>query len=743
MDLFEQRKNELAEKNAPLANRMRPQTLEQYIGQEHIIGAGRLLRRAIAIDQLSSIIFYGPPGTGKTTLARIIANTTKAQFLNINAVLAGVKDIREAIKNAEDKLSLYSQRTILFIDEVHRFNKAQQDALLPHVENGTITLIGATTENPYFEVNKALVSRSRIFQLEPLTEKDLIAVAKQALSDKKRGYGDRDIKINDDAISHLVNVANGDARGVLNALELAVETTEKESDGSIIITREVIEESIQKKAVLYDKDGDAHYDTISAFIKSVRGSDPDASLYWMAKMLYAGEDPKFIFRRLLILASEDIGLADPNALGFVMDCAKTFDYIGMPEGRFPLTQAVLYLATAPKSNSTLCFFDALRTVKEEQSGDIPNPLKDASRDKDGFGHGAGYLYPHAYRDHWVAQQYLPTVMQGKTFYEPSNQGYEKKISTEVTRKREAKLAAMIDADDNLLNPSPIIPDHFQNSSLAWKKRSDGERENSLEKIRDQIFEIANISESTNPIILDITGKTGLLTFEAVRRFPEGAIWSIASDNKSFETLTNLSAHFSPLSRPQVIQSKLSKISKNIKLSAGENVKLDLIIGRNALVNTEKRELLLKSLISILSQNGSIVLAENLHKKSQRLSELVEFPNSELKNSFIKAEDKFYSNSKNPKLTLDTKELIKSFEKDSNLKIQVTEQASDTVRYISTYDVNQWFKESKSADRLTLGDFLNSELKKEELSKIRELLIAQLSDKNISWKSTILFLKITI
>ena len=371
-DLLDASRKELTEKEAPLAARMRPRTLDEFIGQEHIVGPGRLLRRAIQADQLSSVIFYGPPGTGKTTLARIIANTTRAHFIAINAVLAGVADIRAAIATAQERRGQFGQRTILFVDEVHRFNKAQQDALLPWVENGTVILIGATTENPYFEVNKALVSRSRIFQLKPLTQDDLYAVARQALADPERGYGKLNVTIDDDALAHLVDVANGDARGVLNALELAVETTQPEplspdatdtqvasrltfDVSRIHITLAVAEESIQRRAVLYDKEGDVHYDTISAFIKSLRGSDPDAALYWMARMIYAGEEPRFIFRRMIIFAGEDVGLADPNALRVVMAAAQAFEYVGMPEGRFHLAEAALYLATAPKSNSAFAF----------------------------------------------------------------------------------------------------------------------------------------------------------------------------------------------------------------------------------------------------------------------------------------------------------------------------------------------------------------------------------------------------
>ena len=412
----------------PLAYRMRPRTLDEYIGQEHIIGKGRLLRRAIQADLLSSVIFYGPPGTGKTTLARVIANTTKSHFSTLNAVLSGVKELRYEIDMARDRLAHFSQRTILFVDEVHRWNKSQQDALLPWVENGTFILIGATTENPYFEVNAALVSRSRVFQLTKLTDLELKKVALQALNDKERGYGKFDVEFEEGALEHLVNVSGGDARSLLNALELAVETTPEHypplPGSKIFITKDTAEESIQQKAVLYDKEGDYHFDVISAFIKSLRGSDPDAALYWLSRMVAAGEDPRFIFRRMLISACEDIGLADPNAIVVVEADAAAFDRIGLPEGRFHLAHAALYLATCPKSNSTLAFFDALSDVEKEKDNEVPNHLKDASRDGEGFGHGEGYMYPHSYKDHWVAQQYLPTALQGKVYYKPSNMGYE-------------------------------------------------------------------------------------------------------------------------------------------------------------------------------------------------------------------------------------------------------------------------------------------------------------------------------
>ena len=442
-DLFQDAAKRYQAGKSPLADRMRPRTLDEFVGQEHILGRGKLLRRAIEADRITSVIFYGPPGTGKTTLARIIANTTKAHFTSMNAVLSGVKDIREAIDEARRRLELHQLRTILFIDEVHRFNKSQQDALLPHVENGTVVLIGATTENPYFEVIKALVSRSRIFELRTLDEDDLRKIALHALSDEERGYGKRNVRIDEDALNHLIGTANGDARSVLNALELAVETTEPDEHGVIRIDMEVAEDSIQKRALLYDKEGDVHYDTISAFIKSLRGSDPDAALYWMARMVYAGEDPRFIIRRMLIFAAEDVGMADPRALQIASATAQGFEYVGMPEGQFLLAECCLYLATAPKSNSSMAYFSALEHVQRETTDEVPNHLKDANRDKKGLGHGEGYKYPHAFLEHYVPQQYLPSEMQGTYFYEPGEIGYEKTIAERLARLRE------LDSEENI------------------------------------------------------------------------------------------------------------------------------------------------------------------------------------------------------------------------------------------------------------------------------------------------------
>ncbi len=435
-DLFEHSRQEQIQREAPLAARMRPQTLDEFVGQEHIVGEGRLLRRAIQADQLSSLIFWGPAGTGKTTLANIIANTTESQFEALSAVLAGVADLREVIAEAKDRRNLYGRRTILLIDEIHRWNKAQQDAMLPHVEDGTVILIGATTENPYFSVISPLVSRSRIFQLEPLTEDDLREILQRALDAPERGYGEIKVDVSDEAMGHIVNMAGGDARNALNALELAVETTPPADDDIIHIDLAVAEESIQRRALRYDKGGDEHYDTISAFIKSIRGSDPDAALYWLAKMLYAGEDPRFIARRLVVHASEDIGLADPLALVVATSAAHAVEYVGLPEARLNLAEATLYLATAPKSNSVLAITKALRDVEEEGATEVPNHLKDANRDAEGLGHGEGYKYPHDFPDHHVAQPYLPPALRGRRWYKPSDQGYEREIAERLAKWRD-------------------------------------------------------------------------------------------------------------------------------------------------------------------------------------------------------------------------------------------------------------------------------------------------------------------
>ncbi len=429
MDLFENTRKEILKKEAPLANRMRPLTLDEVVGQEHILGEDKLLYRSIKADRMGSLIFYGPPGTGKTTLAQVIANTTKAEFREMNATCAGKKDMEDAVKRAKDILGMEGRRTILFIDEIHRFNKGQQDYLLPFVENGTIKLIGATTENPYFEVNRALISRSTIYELRPLTKDNVIVILRRALSDKERGLGNLKIRVDDDAVEFLADVCNGDARAALNALEIASLTTEENDDGEIHINIDTAASCIQKRVLGYDKDGDNHYDTVSAFIKSMRGSDPDAAIYYLARMLYAGEDVKFIARRIVICASEDVGNADPQALIVAESAAQAVERIGMPESRIILAQAAAYVACAPKSNSSIIAIDdALNAVRNEIPGNIPPYLKDAhySGAKE-LGHGLDYKYPHNFDNNYVEQQYLPDELKDRKFYILSDNGYEKAI----------------------------------------------------------------------------------------------------------------------------------------------------------------------------------------------------------------------------------------------------------------------------------------------------------------------------
>ncbi len=429
------------EKESPLASRIRPKSLDEVVGQKHIIGKDKLLYRAILADKLSSIIFYGPPGTGKTTLAKVIANTTKAEFNQINATSSGKKDMEEVIAVAKDNMGMYGKKTILFIDEIHRFNKGQQDYLLPFVEDGTIILIGATTENPYFEVNSALISRSIVFELKSLEKDDIKELLLRAITDKERGMGVYDAVIEEDALEFLSDISNGDARAALNAIELGVLTTARGEDGKVRITLSVASECIQKRAVRYDKTGDNHYDTISAFIKSMRGSDPDATVYYLARMIYAGESVTFIARRIMICASEDVGNADPNALSLALSASMAVERIGMPEARIILAQAAIYVACAPKSNASyLAIDEALERVKNEKTATIPPYLQDAHyKGAAKLGHGIGYKYAHDYKNHYVDQQYLPNELKGSKFYRPTENGYESKIANHLDKIiREAK-----------------------------------------------------------------------------------------------------------------------------------------------------------------------------------------------------------------------------------------------------------------------------------------------------------------
>ena len=534
---------------------MRPRTLEEFEGQSGILADGRLLRRAIKADRVGNLILHGPPGVGKTTLARIIANHTRAHFSSLNAVLAGVKDLRIEVDAARQRLERHGLRTILFIDEVHRFNSAQQDALLPWVENGTVTLIGATTENPYFEVNKALVSRSRLFRLLPLEPEDLQRLLQRALADNERGYGDRAIAISSDAANHLVDVAGGDARSLLNALELAVESSEPDGDGVIQINLAIAEESIQQRAVLYDKHGDAHYDTISAFIKSLRGSDADAALFWLARMVEAGENPRFIFRRMLIAAGEDIGLADPQAIVVVEACAAAFERVGLPEGLYPLAQAALYLAGTEKSNSVLGFFDALKTVRDAQKQDVPGHLRDANRDGAAFGDGVGYRYPHAYAEHWVEQQYLPTPLQGEVFWQPGQLGWEGERRERMAERRAAQLAAAAElaADQPLLLSSgPERP-----GVDRWVQRQLGQEGERLQRLRERLWR--DIPWARRDRVLLLGMRSLIWALDPLRAAPEGGVTVLCENEADRSRLAAQMDLLEPEHRPELLTGNLDAL----------------------------------------------------------------------------------------------------------------------------------------------------------------------------------------
>jgi putative ATPase len=767
--LFDARRAELTEKEAPLAARMRPRTLDEFIGQEHIVGPGRLLRRAIQADQLSSVIFYGPPGTGKTTLARIIANTTRAHFIAINAVLAGVADIRAAIATAQERRGQFGQRTILFVDEVHRFNKAQQDALLPWVENGTVILIGATTENPYFEVNKALVSRSRIFQLKPLTTDDLFAVARQALADPDRGYGKLNIQIDDDALAHLVDVANGDARGVLNALELAVETTPAEPvsadqqsairnlQSAIHITLAVAEESIQRRAVLYDKEGDVHYDTISAFIKSLRGSDPDAALYWMARMIYAGEEPRFIFRRMIVFAGEDVGLADPHAMRHVMACAQAFEYVGMPEGRFHLANAALYLATAPKSNSVMAFFDALETVEKEREAEVPTHLRDASRDKEGFGHGEGYLYPHAYRDHWVAQQYLPDALQGRVFYQPGGLGYEAKVKAEVDRRREAQLAAMMEgnAGFGISEALTFTGELARGDRDRWLQRAIGGAGERLANLRDRVLDAAKLQR--HHLVLDLNAGSGLLTWEALRRVPEGGVWALAATVAEADALREIAARLSAVERPTVLQGALVELFELLALRGEEAVRFDAIVGRglvtaqhrapDATRNTQHATRnhvlpqIAQLLAGLLRPGGVISLAEPTPRHTQRLYALVDLATlgAGLAAQVQEAEEAIYAAADDGLVNWAEDDLRAAF-RDAGLAETTVEAVETTADVrITSAQLDRWFTPATADARPAYVQRLAAQLDADEIAAVEALYRRKLTGATVPWRSVTAYL----
>jgi len=731
LSLFSWPERNKTEAGAPLAARMRPRTLQDFVGQGHILAPGRLLRRAIEADQLSSVIFFGPPGTGKTTLARIIANTTQARFLSLNAVLAGIKDIREAIETARRVRAELDQRSILFIDEVHRFNKAQQDALLPWVENGTVILIGATTENPYFEVNKALVSRSRVFQLTPLEAEDLVQIAHLALRDVERGLGELAVTVDADALAHLVDVANGDARALLNALELAVTTTAPDAeDGLIRVTLAVAEESIQQRAVLYDKEGDVHFDTISAFIKSVRGSDPDAALYWLARMVHAGESPSFIFRRLLILAAEDVGLADPQAIAVVHACADTYDRIGLPEGRYHLAQATLYLATAPKSNSTMAFFDALAVVEKEQGHEIPAHLQDANRDGAALGHGAGYLYPHAYRDHWVAQQYLPRALQGRVFYKASDQGYEAGLREGVERRREAEVAAMDEG------PNPIFTASPQDKQLdGWLQRTiDGGGQRAA-RVRDEVFAMAKAAR--HDVILDLDAASGLLTWEAIRAVPEGGVFAIA-EAAHLESLRRVAERVPSLRRPHFVSAAPEGLLATLQQWSLPQ-RFDRIIGRNVLLRCGDKAALLGALLRLLAPEGRIVLAEAVARRGPRVYRWAEGLGGvapELMAKWAAAEEAIYADPADPVVNWEP-ETLAEMARAHGLGVQLQTFEVATTLTLTQSLLTRWL--TRAGEVPSYLDKLARVLTVEESDRVAQIVRQHFGGKTLPWATQIVIL----
>lgn len=734
LDLFEAGRKNAGDQ--PLAARLRPRVLDEFVGQDHILGPGRLLRRAIQADQLSSLIFYGPPGTGKTTLALVIANTTKSHFITINAVLTGIADIRAAVQEAKERRELYGHRTILFVDEVHRFNKSQQDALLPWVENGTVILVGATTENPFFSVNRALVSRSRIFQLRELGPDDLRRIVDQALRDP-RGYGGRRVELDDEAREHLIEVCNGDARALLNAIELAVDTTPAD-DGVVHVTLAVAEESIQRRAVLYDKEGDYHFDTISAFIKSLRGSDPDAAVYWLARMVYAGEDPQFLLRRLIIFASEDVGLADPTALPVVQAAAEAFDRVGLPEGRFHLAQATLYLATAPKSNSTFAFFDALAAVEAEGDADVPTHLKDASRDAEGLGHGANYLYPHAYRDHWVAQQYLPASLHGRVFYDPSNQGYERELGDTVRRRRELQLAAVVEGEgqDEALTRSPEDRRKDQ-----WLVRATGELSAQLDHVRRRLFDSLDLAR--HDVVLDVDAGSGLLTWEALRRVPEGSVWSLCTESTSAVGVREMAAqHLDELDRPIVLEGPVTRADTLVGLqSPHERVRFDAILGRNALGDLADREAAVRVLAGLLADGGQVRLVETVPRLSQRLTGLLRLDSlgEELVERVLQAEEDIYTDAANPRVTWEPEDLAGLWAAAGLADVEVETETLRSRRRLTGQHLGQWFNPGGEKHR-TFAWFLSRRLATAELKRVRRLFEESLKNRDVDWQTTYAYVR---
>ncbi len=707
--------------NSPLAHRLRPRTLAEYVGQEHILGPGRLLRRSIEADKVSSLILYGPPGTGKTTLASVIAQTSQSHFVTINAVLAGIPILRQEIAAADERYQEQRQRTTLFVDEVHRWNKAQQDALLPHVELGTVVFVGATTENPFFEVIKPLVSRSRVFQLRPLTETDIQLLMERALRDKENGFGDLDVRLDPEAMAHLVDVANGDARSALNALELAVVTTPADEKEEIHIDLATAEESIQRRAVLYDKEGDVHYDSISAFIKSLRGSDPDAALYWGSKMIYAGEDPAFLFRRMTILASEDVGLADPQAIAVVESCWSAFERLGLPEGMYPLSQAIIYLATAPKSNSTMGIFEALRTVETEQESEVPTPLKDSNRDDQAFGHGKGYLYPHAFTGHWVRQRYLPVGLEGKVFYEPGQMGYEAKIRTEVLRRREEQLAA--DPEWKSFGGENVTYSPPDKGRENWLQRAGHAANTSLGQVRDEVFTRLDLKRHDRVLVLN--ADDGLLLWEACRRTPEGGVWALVSPER-METLQEMSRNLTEMERPQLITG-LNQIPGDLEFES--------FAGMDPC--TDPAAQLWCELAAALPAGSMGVCSQKLPRQGQRVFELVPTDDlGELQDLLQAVEEDIWHHNPNPHQNWD-KDSLQEVMSASGFEVEIELQMRPERRYLNRKQVMSWFEPTHR-----LGtELLARGVSVQDVARIARRYDQHLGNKTVPWQQCVAFCRL--
>jgi len=710
-DLFSYKEDQELHKNAPLADRLRPRNLEEFIGQSSILAEGRLLHRAIKADSVGNLILYGPPGVGKTTLAKIIASNTLSHFSVLNAVLAGVKDLRVEIENARNRLSMYGTRTILFIDEVHRFNTAQQDALLPWVENGTLTLIGATTNNPYFEVNKALLSRSRLFRLEKLAPEDLHQLVKRALNDSQNGYGDKNVNLLNDAANHLVNISNGDARSLLNALELAIESTPPNAEGLITIDLLIAEESIQERAILYDKQGDAHFDTISAFIKSLRGSDPDAALFWLARMIEGGEQPKYIFRRMLISASEDIGLADPQAIVVVEACAKAFDRVGLPEGLYSLAQAALYLANTDKSNSIAGFFEAQKIVRKISSESIPNHLRDSHKDQLQSGDGIGYKYPHLYPDHWVEQQYLPDLLNGTIFWRPTTQGWEGKKKTQILKRRAAQIAVIEESKNENPLLSIVDNDPKLDSVKKWAFSNLFKEEQRFENLAKKLWE--NIIFKRNDRVLIIIDSSILWAFSPIQSIIEGGVTIVTSSTAYLEKLALQLEFLDPIYRPTLI-SGFSKLNEGIFT----NQKFEIIAGRINLQEKSQKEIefMIESISSKSTLGTKLIFLFSFANigPARALKSLIEknkvsFQNIHLLDELIDLENTWLDSNRNEKKLLETLEQF-------GWEINLDKWEENLSLILDNKIVSRWFDKKQTYYKL-----LKNNVSQEVLDIVRQLL----------------------